>query len=197
MKGLIGLFVQQHVTGARGSAAFFHPTRQLPRCILYTKLSSPIGTEISQHVCCSLPQVLAFVPICPLGCPDLHLFPSMHNIAVQHSLHLQFVCACSICVQDDIPSLKHSFCIRLPINPTNGSRSWRPSFRQLRRQPIEAQCLGVAPLHYTSPLLPLCIVSIGTNFFSKINLVSFYVRPLVIDFCFMSTWRARAASRFW
>ena len=184
-----------------------------------------LGTEISQHVCCSLPQVLAFAPICPLGCPDLpvqdnrpnfsrnifqissdmlpetvdnfsashnfsglpiwqsmgtnpsvvrfypscfplrsHLFLFMRNIVAQHSLHLQFVCACSICVQDDIPSLKHSFCNPLPFNPTNGSRSWRPSFRQLRRQPIEAQCLAIASLHYTSPLLPLCIVSIGTNF---------------------------------
>ena len=112
------------------------------------------------------PSVVKFYPSCfPLRS---HLFLVMHNIVVQHSLHLQFVCACSICVQDDIPSLKHSFCNRLPINPTNGSRSWRPSFRQLRRQP-EAQCLGVASLDYTSPLLPLCIVSIGTNFFSKIT----------------------------
>ena len=146
------------------------------------------------------PSVAKFYPSCfPLRS---HLFLVMHNIVVQHSLHLQFVCACSICVQDDIPSLKHSFCNRLPINPTNGSRSWRPSFRQLRRQPIEAQCLGVASLDYTSPTAPtLHCVHWNKLLFQDHSSAStsdhLWWPPNRIDFCFMSTWRARAASRFW
>ncbi len=41
-----------------------------------------LGTEISQHVCCSLPQVLAFVPICPLGCPDLPVQDNRPNFSL-------------------------------------------------------------------------------------------------------------------
>ena len=75
------------------------------------------------------PSIVGLYPSCfALHC---HLFLFVHNIVVQHSLYLELVCAGSICVQTDIPSLKHSFCNRLPICPANRSRSWRPSFRQL------------------------------------------------------------------